>query len=226
MSYDPVGGYVVFPSTLARADVIAVTVRTMELGPDEFEILLPGEDSPPFPDDFPSRANEPFEQAVVHLAQVESWAIENKAITRSETYWFEPPAASYPVVTIWVVDRAINSKTHPAETERFVERWLQLCEQGQAVFGYFCPFGFMFEREYLEEKILPVFQRGTVRQFLDEIMPSWLIYQGPELAERWRQEQRPLPSPLLVSQDLPSGAHFLRTSEDVNKSSLSGFSPW
>ncbi|BCL80905.1 hypothetical protein ccbrp13_33700 [Ktedonobacteria bacterium brp13] len=227
MSYDPVGGYVLFPPTLARVDLIAVTLKAMELGLDEFEVLLPEDGLPLFPSEgFPVLPGGSSEQAVEHLAQEESGVIEGKGTKSSEIYWFEPRAASYPVVTVWVEPRAINYEKRPEKVEHFVERWLQLCEQGQAVFGYFSPFGFMFERDYLEETILPVFQNGTARQFLEEITPSWLIYLGPELAERWRQEQTPLPSPLQISQDLSSGAHFLRASPGVESSSLSVFRPW
>lgn len=227
MSSDPVGGYILFPSMLTRADLIAVALKAMRLTPDEFQVRLFEGGSPCFPDaGYPFRTEEPPERALTLLAQEECGVIEGRGLKSPETYWFEPVVTSYPVVTIWVVDRAMRYDQRPKEIEDFVVRWLQLCEQGQAVFGYFCLFGFMFEREYLEDKILPAFQSSDTRHFLEQIMPSWLIYLGPELAERWRQEKRPSPSPLQISQDLPSGAHFFRTSLGVFESSLSVFRPW
>jgi hypothetical protein len=226
MSYDPVGGYVLFPPTLTRADVITVTLKAMELGPDRFEILLPEDGFPRFPHEgFPVLAEEPSEEAIAHLTREESGVVEGKGAQSFETYWFEPVAASYPVVTCWIEPRALDHEKRPTETESFVKRWLQLCEQGQAAFGYFSPFGFMFEREYLEEKILPALQNDTARQLLEQITPSWLLYLGPELAERWRQEGKPSPSPLLTSENLPSGAHFLRASSGVEDSAFSVLRP-
>ena len=98
--------------------------------------------------------------------------------------------------------------------ESFVRRWPQLCEQGQAVFGYFSPFEYMFERDYLKERIVPALQRGDLAELMSTDI-NWLIYLGPDLAQRWRQEQTPFPSPPLISQKLPSGAHFFRTRPEV-----------
>ena len=157
------------------------------------------------------------------LAQEESGVINGKGSKSSEIYWFEPAIESYPLVTSWVYDNAMIYDKRPNEVENFVSRWLQLCEQGQALFGYFAPFEHMFDRDHLEENVWPIFKGGDARLILAQVMPSWLIYLGSELAERWRQEQKPSPSPLLVSQDLPSDAHFFRTALNVFDSSLSEF---
>ncbi len=217
MSSDPVGGYILFPPTLSRADLIAVTLRTMELIPDEFEVRLPDEDGLPRTgaDGYPFRTEEPPERALTLLAKEESGLIEGKASKSAETYWFEPIVASYPVINLWVTNRAMYYNERSEEIEAFVIRWLHLCEQGQAVFGYFSPFGFMYERDYVEDRILPPLQDEDLNQLLKANNANWLIYLGPELAERWRQEQTPFPSSPSVSQDLPSGAHFFRTSTSV-----------
>ncbi len=209
MSSEPVVSYLIFPSTLSRANLIAVTLQAMELGPEEFEVRLPRR-----ADGFPLQTEEPLERALAFLAQVENGVIEGKGSKASETYWFEPAAASHPVINLWVANRAMYYDERPEEIESFVRRWLHLCEQGQAVFGYFSPFAFMSERDYLEDKILPALQREDLPELLVADV-NWLIYLGPELAERWRQEQTPFPSPPLVSQDLPSGAHFFRTKTSV-----------
>ena len=222
MSSDVVGGYILFPPTLKRTELIALTLKALELGPDEFQVRLPEDGFPRFSGEgYPFRTEESPERALMLLAQEESGVIEGKGLKSPETYWFEPVAASYPVLTVWVVDQAMSYDRRPNEIENFVVRWLQLCEEGHAVLGYFCPFDFMLEREYLQEKILPSLESGSVRDLLAQITPGWLIYLGPELAERWRHEKRPEPSPLLASQDLPSGAQFLRASSGVPESSLS-----
>jgi hypothetical protein len=226
MSSDPVGGYTLFSSTLSRADLIAVTMKAMELGPDEFLVRLAEDGFPRFSHEgYPFRTEEPPDRALTLLAQEESGVIEGQGPKSAETYWFEPAAASNPVVTVWIEESALRYDERPKEVEHFVERWLQLCEQGQAVFGYICPFDFMFEREHLEEKILPAYQDSKVWHLLEQMTPSWLIYLGPELAERWREEQCPSPSPLQISQELPSGAQFLRTSLGIAESSLSVLRP-
>lgn len=222
MSSDPVGGYILFPTTLTRADLIAVTLKAMELASGEFEVLLPEDGFPRLPEDgYPLRTVEPPERALALLAQEESGVIAGKGLKGAETYWFEPVIASYPLVTLWVEPMALYDDKWPEHIDFFVKRWLQLCEQGQAVFGYFSPFSFMFERDYLQDKILPAFHGGSVRDLLEQITPGWLLYLGSELAERWRQEQMPTPSPILISQDLSSGAHFFRTSRNVAEASLS-----
>ncbi len=224
MSANMVGGYVIFPSTLARADLITVTLKSMELGPEEFQVGLPDDGFPRLPSEgFPLRHEEPLERALILLAQEESGVIEGEGSKSPEIYWFEPAIESHPLVTFWVYDNAMIYDERPKEVESFVVRWLQLCEQGQALFGYFGPFEHMFDREYLEEKVWPILQSGDARRLLEQVRPSWLIYLGPELAERWRQELRPSPSPLQVSQDLPSGAHFFRTTREVFESSPSMF---
>lgn len=213
---DFVGGYILFPSALSRADLIAVTLRAMELLPNEFEVRLPDEDGlPRIPaDGYPFRTEEPPERALALLAKEESGLIEGKVSKSAETYWFEPMAASYPVINLWVAYRAMRYSERSGEIEAFIGRWLHLCEQSQALFGYFSPFGFMGERDYLEDTILPSLQREDLSQLLVAEV-NWLIYLGPELAERWRREQTPFPSPPLVSQELPSGAHFFRTKRSV-----------
>jgi hypothetical protein len=223
MSSDPIGGYILFPAALARADLIAVTLKAMELAPDEFEVRLPEEDGTPLiPEEgFPFRTEEPPERALALLAQEKGGVIQGRASKGAEIFWFEPTIASYQPIDVWVDPIAMYYERDPEWVDLFAKRWLQLCEQGQAVFGYFCPFFFMFERDYLQEKILPVFQNGTVRDILEEIEPSWLVFLGSELAERWRQEQSPLYTPLLDSQDLPSGAHFFRISLGVQEAALS-----
>jgi hypothetical protein len=220
MSSDPIGGYILSP--LTRADLIAVTLKAMELAPDEFEVRLPEDGSPLLPEEgFPFRTEDPPERALTLLAQEKSGVIKGKDSRGAEIFWFEPPLASYQPITIWVEPVAMYYEKTPERVDRFAQQWLQLCEQGHAVFGYFSPIFFMFEREYLQDNVLPAFQQGTVRQFLEQITPGWLIYLGSELAERWRQEGSPSYSPLLISQDLPSGAHFFRTSLGVSASSLS-----
>ncbi len=214
MSSDPVGGYLIFPSTLSRADLIAVTLQAMELGPEEFEVRLPDEEGfPRLPEEgFPFRTVEPPERALALLAEVESGVINSRDV---ETYWLEPVIAAYQPLTIWITASAMRYRGSPDKViELYTARWLHLCEQGQAVLGYFSPFGFMNEHDYLEEKILPALQREDLPELLAAEV-NWLIYLGPELAERWRQEQTPFPSPPLISQDLPSGAHFFRTSTSV-----------
>jgi len=212
---DFVGGYILFPPTLERASLIASTLQAMELIPDEFEVRLPEDDYPlTSGEGFPLRREEPSERALALLAEEKSGVIDGRGSRGSETFWFEPLAASYPSVMIWVVDRAMFYDEWPQDIEIFVERWLHLCEQGNAVFGYFSPFEHMFYREYLEEKILPALQQGDLYRLLIPDV-NWLIYLGPELAEQWRKEQTSFPSPPLVSMALPSGAHFFRTKTSV-----------
>jgi hypothetical protein len=224
MGGNMVGGYLIFPSSLTRADLIAVTLKAMELEPDEFEARLPDDGYPRFPSDgFPFRTEQPPARALALLAQEESGVINGKGSKSPETYWFEPAIESHPLVTCWVYDTAMIYDTRPNEVDNYAGRWLQLCEQGQALFGYFGPFEHMFDRDFLEEKIWPAFKSGDARLVLKAVTPSWLMYLGSERAERWRQDEKPSPSPLLVSQDLPSGAHFFRTTLDVSESSLSDF---
>ncbi len=212
---DFVGGYILFPPTLSRTNLITLTLQAMELGPEEFEVRLPEDGLPrTATDGYPFRTEQPPERALALLAQEESGVIEGKGAKISEVFWFEPTAASYPVINLWVADRAMRYGERPQEIESFTERWLHLCEQGKAVLGYFSLFGFMSERDYLEDQILPALQHGDLPQLLKG-RGNWLIYLGPELAELWRQEQTPFPSLPLISQDLPSGAHFFRTKTSV-----------
>ncbi|MBV9671260.1 MAG: hypothetical protein JO076_00340, partial [Verrucomicrobia bacterium] len=135
---DLVGGYLLFPSTLRRVDLIAITLQAMELGPGEFEVKLPEDGQPrTATDGYPFRTEEPPEQALALLAQEESGVIEGKESRISEVFWFEPPIASCPVINLWVADRAMRYGERPQEIESFVKRWLHLCEQGKAMLGYF-----------------------------------------------------------------------------------------
>jgi hypothetical protein len=212
---DLVGGYILFPPGLKRSDLITLTLQAMELAPGEFEVRLPEDGLPRLPEDgYPFRTEKPVERALALLAQEESGVIEGKGEKEFETYWFEPAIALAPVVNIWVSDSAMFYDTRAKRVEDFARRWPHLCEQGQAVFGYFSPFEHMFDRDYLAQRIVPALERGD----LVELMATdcnWLIYLGPELAQRWRQEQTPFPSPPLLSLDLPSGAHFFRTRTEV-----------
>lgn len=213
MSSGPVGGYILFPSTLAKADLIAITLHAMELAPDEFDVGLYDE-GVYSEDGYPFRAEEPLERALMLLAQEEGGLIDGKGGKSAEDYWFEPPVATYQPITIWVTNSAVRRPERVDYVESLAQRWPQLCEQGQAVFGYFCSFEHMFDRDYLVEKIVPALQQGDLAKLMNTDI-NWLIYLGPDLAQRWRQEQTPFPSPPVISQELPSGAHFFRTRPEV-----------
>ena len=222
MSYDPAGGYTLFPSSLTRGEVIALTVKAMEVGPDEFEVGLSEDGFPRFAGEgYPLRKEEPLQRAVALLAEEECGVIEPKGIKARETYWFEPALGSYPTVIFWVSDATWWYKRQPEQVEDFVRRWLKLCEEGHALFGYISHFYHMFARERLEQEVFPAFEQGTFPKFLETIRASWLIYLGSKLVEQWREGQRPSPVPILLSEDMPSGAHFFRLSRDVTTSSAS-----
>jgi hypothetical protein len=220
MSRDPVGGYTVFPATLTRADLIAVTLEALERAPEEVQAQVFHDDEYSLPDyGYPLRTVD-----LAVLAEKKSGVLEVDRGTT--TIWFEPAAGSYPLATFWVYWRIMVYENYPEKVDSFARRWLQLCEQGKALFGYFSPYGHMFERDCLLEEVLPAFEDGSVTGLLNAITPSWLIYFGHDLAERWRQAERPTPSPTLISQDLPSGAHFIRAGLDVFESQNSVKRPW
>ena len=134
--------------------------------------------------------------------------------------WLEPVNGLYPVVNIWVADVALRDEAPYAPIEQFVERWLRLCEQGHVVFGYFSPFEFKTERDFLDERVFPHLQEGNLPELLKDSDSSWFVYLGPELAKRWRQEHVRWPkswsgSEPFLSWELPSGAQFIRTSEGI-----------
>lgn len=215
MSSNLIGGPVLFPTAAKRADLITLTLRAMELGQDEFQVRLCEDGFPRFSGEgYPFRTEEPQSRALTLLAQEECGVIEGAGPKDPEIYWFEPPLATYPMITVWVRDSAMLYHTYTDQVEAFARRWLQLCEQGQAVFGYISPFEDMLYRDYLEEHIVPALQQGKLSELMGTDI-NWLIYLGPDLARRWRQEQTSFPTLPLVSQELPSGAHFFRTRTEV-----------
>ncbi len=214
---DFVGGYILFPTTQQRSDVIMAILQAMELPLSEVEIKLPDEgETDTLPEDsFPTRTLEPPERALEELALVQGGAINAKGPTRSEIFWFESMLPTYHVINLWVSSTKMYYGRNAEYVENLVTRWLQLCEQGNATFGYFSPFEHMFDRDYLEEQFLPSLKRNDAPFILQKEDALWLIYLGPELAQRWREEKIKLPFKPLVSQELPSGAHFFRTTKEV-----------
>ena len=216
---DFVGGCILFEPEQTREALITATLQAMNLVTGAFNVLLPDEDG--FPrhsgEGYPVRTKPTLEQSLAALAQVESGVIEAKGPDQCETLWFDAKVGPYPVITIWVNDSAMFYDEWPEYSEALVERWLQLCEQGHAVFGYFSPYEHMFERERLEERFLPALQNEDVTQLLAPADVYWLAYLGPDIASRWRQQQMSLPKNVhpLVSRALPSGAHFLRMTTSV-----------
>ncbi len=213
---DFVGGCILFPPELDRTTEIRTVLKAMELAPDEFEVRLPDEGvSRLTEDDYPLRTVEPPEYALQLLAEVESGLLRGEGSKSPETYWIDPCLDIYPVVTICVVDSAMFYDQWPEEIEFFAKRWLQLCEQGQAVFGYFVPFEHMFTRSYLEEQFFPAVDQGNFKGILDELQTLWLLYLGPELAARFQEKHPILPASLFEVKHLPSGALFIRVSREV-----------
>ena len=213
MSDSPVGGYILFPSTLAKADLITATLQAMELASEEFEIRLYDEGK--YSEEvYPFRTEDSPERALELLVQEEIGMIKGEGGKGAEIYLFEPIVASYSVIVIKVDSVIFYRERFLCHAESFARRWPRLCEQGQAVFGYFCPFEHMFERDYLTEKIMPALQGGDLATLMSTDI-NWLIYLGPELAQRWRQEHTPFPVSPVVSQEMPSGAHFFRTRPEV-----------
>jgi hypothetical protein len=234
MNYE-VGGYLLFPSIQTYTDLIPLVLQAMELTPADVEVSLPREGYA-----FPPKTDLPVEQALVELGQ-RGGGIDVTIDERPETYWLEPaagpytlpdlwldgeawlhpPIGLYPVINIWVTNHAMSTRYQSQTTiDHYAERWLRLCEQGNAVYGYFSPFEHMTQREFLDRSIFPHMQAENLSKLLDDSAANWLVYFGPELARRWRQEQIPWPtswsSPQpFLSLALPSGAQFIRTSEEV-----------
>lgn len=226
------GGYLLFPSTQSYADLMHVVLQAMELTIADIEVLLPREGYAS-----PLVTDVPVEQALVELGQ-RGGGMRVIGRMRPETYWFEPaagpyslpdlwvdgeawlkpPAGLYSVINLWVADVALRNQAPYTPIDQFAERWLRLCEQGHAVYGYFSHFDSWTEREFLDERIFPHVQAGDLPELLKDSDENWLVYFGPELAQRWRQEQIrwPIswsrPEPYLV-RELPSGAQFIRTSK-------------
>jgi hypothetical protein len=228
------GGYLLFPSTQTYADLGRVTLQAMELIPADVKVALPREGFA-----IPSWSDLPVEDALNNLDQ-HGGGIGVSIENQPETYWFEPaagpaslpdlwvedeawlhpPAGLYPVINISIADVALRNKAPYTPIEQFAERWLRLCEQGHAIYGYFSHFEFGTEREYLDERIFPHLHNGDLPKLLEDSDEKWLVYLGPELAKRWRQEQIRWPtswscSEPFLSLELPSGAQFIRTSEGV-----------
>ena len=228
------GGYLLFPSTQTYADLVRVTLQAMELTPADVKVLLPREGFA-----LPPSTGLPTEEALGTLVQT-GGGLNATIVGRPELYWFEPAAGPYslpnlwedgeawlepvnglyPVVNIWVADVALRDEAPYAPIEQFVERWLRLCEQGHVVFGYFSPFEFKTERDFLDERVFPHLQEGNLPELLKDSDSSWFVYLGPELAKRWRQEHVRWPkswsgSEPFLSWELPSGAQFIRTSEGI-----------
>ncbi|GCE28096.1 hypothetical protein KDA_35800 [Dictyobacter alpinus] len=216
---DYVGSCLFFESNQTRDALITATLNAMELLLDSYDVRLPDEDG--FPrfagEGYPVRTEATPELSLAALVRLESGIIEAEGPDQRETIWFDPKVGPYPVITIWVVDSAMYYEDWPEYSEAFVKRWLQLCEQGKAVFGYFSPFEHMFELTLLETQFLPLIQSGDSAQLLAPSDVYWLAYLGPELAQNWRQQQMPLPETVhpRILQELPSRAHFLRMTTSV-----------
>jgi hypothetical protein len=233
MSYD-VGGYLLFPPTYTYADLVQVVLQAMELTPSDVEVSLPHEGYA-----FPAPSDLPVEQALVELGQ-RGGGIDVTVGRRPETYWLEPaagpytlpdlwvdgeawlhpPKGLYPVIIIWIPQVALRDQPPYTLIDRYAERWLRLCEQGHVVYGYFSRYDVGAEREFLDERVFPHIQAGDLPKLLKDSNEKWLVYFGPELATRWRQEQIPWPTSWsspepFLSLALPSGAQFIRTSEEV-----------
>jgi hypothetical protein len=216
---DFVGGCLFFPPEQTREALITDTLHAMELLPDAYDVRLPDEDGTPrfFAEGWPLRREASPEQSLATLTHLETGLIETKKPGPEEIFWFEPKVGPYPVMTIWVTDSAMFYDEWPEYSEAFIERWLRLCEQSKAIFGYFGPFEHMFERTALEKDFLPALQNEDTTQLLASAVVYWLAYLGPELAQHWREQNMPLPENVhpLVSRALPSGAHFLRITKSV-----------
>lgn len=217
---DYVGGCIFFEPNQSRKTLIASTLQAMELVPDTLRVGLPESDTPPQGDEewYPVRTEPTFELSLAVLAHIGVGCIESIKPGPQEMFWFEPKVGPYPAMTVWVTDMAMFYDDLPEYNEAFVQRWLHLCEQGNAIFGYFSSYLHMYERSELEENVLPAVESGDLTQLLEKSADVyWLAYLNPELAQRWRQQQTPLPDNVhpIISQELLSGAHFLRISRSA-----------
>ncbi|GCE28095.1 hypothetical protein KDA_35790 [Dictyobacter alpinus] len=228
------GGYLLFPSTQTYAGLVQAILQAMELTPVDIEVLLPREGYA-----VPIATSLPIEQALVELGH-RGGGINVLDETRPETYWLEPAAGPYSLSNLWVEDEpwfkpvtgpypvmnisiaepALRNQSPYTSIDQLAERWLRLCEQGHAIYGYFSRFELRTERDFLDEHIFPHLQADDLSQLLEDSDENWLVYVGPELAKRWQQEHIRWPTswsspqPFLTHEQ-PSGAQFIRTSEGV-----------
>ncbi len=86
-------------------------------------------------------------------------------------------------------------------------RWLALCEEGNATFGFFGQFEQMIEIEYRDAQ-LPALEQKDVQRLMAEWPAYWLIYLEADLAARWREQEPSLQA--YEKRWLPSGAFFAR----------------
>jgi hypothetical protein len=104
----------------------------------------------------------------------------------------------------------------PEETELFIERWTELCENVQVEYAYFGRFGNMVEDEHLYEVEVPELrQRDVVKLFGGG--SHWLYYFGRDLVstleDGWferHKEESPDFFKELSWRKLPSGGLFVR----------------
>jgi hypothetical protein len=200
------GGYIFFPAIQERKELIKLVFHTMELSPqDKLDVWLPRNEDH-------DSTDLPQEQALHEIAHAQDGGFYVDTPGRPECYWFDQPAGPYTTLNVSSIINALDEQINPGGPDLFAKRWLALCEQGQADFGFFGQCDQMIELEY-HDKLLPALLQKDVRKLLADWGAYWLIYLRPELATRWRALQQPFKA--MEQRWLPSGAFFARASSSL-----------
>jgi hypothetical protein len=200
------GGYIFFSTIPERKALIELVLQTMELSPQEkLDVWLPRNEDH-------DSTDLPQEQALLELAHAQDGGFYVDTPGRPECYWFDQSAGPYTTVRVSSIINALEEQIDPSGPELMAKRWLALCEQGKADFGFFGQFDQMIELEY-RDKLLHALLQKDVRKLLASWDAYWLIYFGPDLATRWRALQQPLQA--IEKRWLPSGAFFARASSSL-----------
>jgi hypothetical protein len=200
------GGYIFFSTMPERKALIELVLQAMELSPqDKLDVWLPRNEDH-------DSTDLPRDLALRELAYVQDGGFYVDTPGRPERYWFDQPAGPYTTVSVSSIINALEEQIDPSGPELMVKRWLALCEQGKADFGFFGQFDQMIELEY-RDALLPALLQKDVKKLLADWGAYWLIYLGPDLAARWRALLQPLQA--IEQRWLPSGAFFARASSSL-----------
>lgn len=134
---------------------------------------------------------------------------------------FDLHADTYYRVAISVYTGFLLSDRYRCAIETFVGRWMNFCEEMQAVFGYFGRLSHMTEPAYRDTVMLPALRQGDVAALSGDLSLYWLLYFGPELATQGREIEAamvnsPLPLECMTVRDIPTGGLFIRTTTRAN----------
>ena len=124
------------------------------------------------------------------------------------TVGFGAPLAQFHALWFGIPEHIwFEQNQNSALMDFFAPRWMSVCEQMHATYGFFSGYESLSDDEHVTNVILPAIEQHEVALLAN----YWLAYLGPSLASFWTEQDNMQVRSDSTTRQMPSGALFFRS---------------